>query len=113
MKVEFLRGGLVLVSALLLTLADAIIKVQSGQPGFALFSKWMLCSYVLYLAQVVLSFWLFRTNAEFTVYVNLFVLTYGIACLIVGTQFFGDTLNNYQKTGIALGFVSALLLNVK
>ena len=115
MKIEVLRVLLVVVSALFLTAADAIIKMQAGQPSFfpTLFSKWMLVSYGLYFAQVVMSFWLFRTGAEFTVYVNLFVLTYGVTCLLVGAYFFGDTLNVAQKVGIVLAFVSALLLNVK
>jgi drug/metabolite transporter (DMT)-like permease len=115
MKIEVLRLIIVVVSALMLTVADAVIKTQSGHPGFmsTVFGRWMGVAYLLYFLQVVLGFWLFRTGAVFTVYVNMFVLTYGIACLLVGVWLFKEVLNPLQWAGIGLGFLAAMLMNAK
>ncbi len=102
----------VFASAVLITIADALIKKVALGSGVlaALSDPWMLLICTLYLAQIVLAIYIFE-KGELAVYANLFIVFYSVLMVLFGMFFFREQLTALQAVGVVFALIGAVLLN--
>ena len=105
---------LVFLSAVLIILADTLIKKVSLQGSFtaAFLDPWMLVAYVLYFIQIVLAIIVFNHKGELAIYADLFVVFYCLFGVLIGVLFFKESLSAFQMVGVALAIIASILLNI-
>ncbi|MDP2648779.1 MAG: hypothetical protein U1D26_02805 [Patescibacteria group bacterium] len=105
--------SLVLVSALLIAIADAMIKKTSAGNAFSavILNPWFLAILALYFVQVLLAIYIFIHKGDLAVYGNIFVVFYSILMVIIGTLVFREHISATQSVGIVLALVGAVLIN--
>lgn len=112
---NILQIFLMLASAILIIVADAIIKKESLIHGFGstFLSPLMLLSYFLYFVQIVVAVYIFRKGGELAIYTNLYIIFYSILGIITGVIIFGEHLSFVHYVGILFALVGAILLNIR
>jgi len=109
-----LSGGVaVFASALLIAVADALIKKTGNSTTFlsATLSPWMLLICILYFIQILLALYIFINKGELALYANIFIVFYSILMVLLGIFAFKEHLTFVQGIGIVLALTGALLLN--
>lgn len=103
----------VLASAILIAVADALIKKAAVSGDFlsAILNPWMLAICGLYLAQILIVVYVFVQKGELAIYGNIFIIFYSISMVLLGVFFFNEHLTALQYIGIALALTGAILLN--
>ncbi len=106
---------LILFSAVTIIIADSLIKkISAGQTFSQVISNpWIIVICGLYLLQIFLIILVFIFAGELALYVNLFIIFYGILGIIIGISFFKETITTTQFIGITLGLIGAVLINLK
>ena len=106
---------LMLSSAVLIIVADAIIKKESLIHGFGntFLSPLMFLSYFLYFIQIVIAVYIFRKGGELAIYTNLYIIFYSILGIITGVIIFGEHLSTIHYIGILFALTGAVLLNLR
>lgn len=104
---------LLFISALLIAIADALIKrvSASGSLLAALLDPWMLVIAALYAIQIIIVTYIFIQKGELAVYGNLFIIFYSVTMVLLGILAFGEHLTIWQGAGIALALIGAVLIN--
>ena len=99
--------------AILVIAADAYIKrIGTGQTFMqSVGDRRMFIVCFLYLIQVWFATYTFLTG-ELAIWANMFIVFYGVLAVVVGAIMFGETLSVVQYTGIALGLIGAILMNL-
>lgn len=102
----------VFASAVLITVADALIKriAIAGSFWGAVTDPLMLVICALYFVQILLGIYIFRAG-ELAVYANLFIAFYSVLMIGFGVFFFSEHLTMLQVAGIALALIGAMLIN--
>jgi drug/metabolite transporter (DMT)-like permease len=103
------------LSALLIAVADSLIKKESvgGSLLNGIFSPLMIVVYVLYFIQIIIAVYLFKHGGELAIYANLYIIFYSILCVVTGVLIFGEHISQVQGAGILLALVGAFLINFK
>ena len=103
---------LIIISAINISVADAIIKHSSTGTTFmaSVCNPWAYVAYLLYFIEIWLSVIIFNLGGGFTIYTNLFMIFYCIFCILLGHLVFHDVLTVAQMVGIVLGLVASVLL---
>lgn len=109
----FVAITVVFVSAILIAVADALIKKASVPGDFwaTIQSPWMLAVCGLYLIQILIVVYVFVQKGELAIYGNIFIVFYAISMILLGVFFFNEQLTTLQYVGIALALTGAVLLN--
>lgn len=104
---------LILLSALLIGIADALIKKISLTHSFLLALKdpWMLAICALYLIQVVMIVYIFAHKGDLVIYGNIFIICYSIITVLLGLLVFKEHVSIVQILGIVLALMGAYLIN--
>ena len=104
---------LLFTSALLIAVADALIKKvsASGSLFAALLDPWMLVICLLYFIQIVIVTYIFIQKGELAVYGNLFIIFYSVMMILLGIFAFGENITFWQGVGIVLALGGAVLIN--
>src|ERR1043166_6332816 len=105
--------SLVFASALLITVADSLIKKTSISGGFfsALFSPWMLVLCALYFIQILMAIYIFMNRGSLAVYGNLYDVFYSILMVLTGIILFREQLTLLQIAGVCFAIVGGMLIN--
>lgn len=105
---------LVLLSALLIAVADIAVKHASAQATFvSVLGKplfWLAC--VFYLLQVLIAVYLFLWKAELSIYAILYIIFYSILCVLAGVILFHEPMSAMKFAGIIFALIGAVLLSV-
>jgi multidrug transporter EmrE-like cation transporter len=109
----FVGISAVFVSAVLIAVADALIKKVSISNTFlsATLHPWMIAVYILYFLQILLVIYIFMRGGDLAIYGNIFIIFYSILIVLLGVIVFKEHLSALQIVGIVLGLTGALLLN--
>jgi hypothetical protein len=112
---NFLQMSLMLASALLIIIADAIIKKESLVHGFTntFTSPLMILSYLLYFIQIIIAVYIFRKGGELAIYTNLYIIFYSILGILTGVIIFSEHLSIVHYVGIVFALIGAVLLNLR
>lgn len=104
--------GFVFASAVLIAVADALIKkvAVSGTFSSSVVNPWMAFICILYFIQILLAVYIFQ-KGDLAVYGNLFIVFYSILMVALGVFFFSEQITAVQLFGIVLALVGAVLLN--
>lgn len=105
--------GLVFASALLVTLADALIKKLGDGATFATVAldPRMIVVCALYFVQILLAVYIFTNKGGLAIYGNAFNVFYSLLMVSFGIFFFGEHLTGVQALGIVLALLGVTLLN--
>jgi hypothetical protein len=111
---NLLQAGLMLLSALLIIVADTIIKKVSllGSIAHTLNQPLMYVAYVLYLIQIGIAVYIFKNGGELAIYTNLYIIFYSILGILSGVLIFSEHLSLVQGIGIIFALTGAILLNI-
>lgn len=109
----FMGVAAVFLSALLVAVADAVIKQTTLTGNFlsALLSPWILLICTLYFLQVLLALYIFLNRGDLAVYGMLFNVFYSIAMILLGVLVFKEHITMWQSVGIALALAGTMLIN--
>ena len=101
------------VSALLIALADALIKKVSIQGSFFTTAThpMMIVILLLYIVQIWIAAYVFVKQGELAVYANIFIVFYSILMVMFGVFMFKEQLTSVQIAGIVMALGGAVLLN--
>jgi drug/metabolite transporter (DMT)-like permease len=104
----------IFLTALLVVIADSLIKEVSLKGGFiaALLNPWMLAVLLLYFIQIIIAIVVFENKGELALYVILYDVFYALMGVIIGIVFFEEKLSLVQIIGGALAIIGAILLNL-
>jgi len=105
--------GLVVTTAVLIAVADSLIK-KSGMAGDfwgVLLSPWMIGVFILYFLQILITLYIFLNRGELAVYANLFVAFYSIFTILIGVFVFKENLSLVQGFGIFIALIGVFLIN--
>ena len=105
---------LMVISALLIVIADTLIKKVStlGALPHLLLSPLMLVAYALYFIQIVIAAYIFIHGGELAIYTNLYIIFYSIMGVLSGVLIFSEHLSLIQGIGIIFALTGAVLLNI-
>jgi drug/metabolite transporter (DMT)-like permease len=108
-----LQITLVLVSALMIGVADAIIKKAAAVNSLtlALRDPWLLLACLLYLIQIGMIVYIFVHKGDLVIYGNIFIIFYSITTALLGVLIFKEHLSAVQILGILLALTGAVLIN--
>jgi len=106
---------LMLASAVLIIIADTIIKKESISHEFlkSFSSPLMILAYFLYFIQIVIAIYIFKKGGELAIYTNLYIIFYSILGIIAGVLIFSEHISLLQGIGIVFALIGAVLLNLK
>ncbi|HEV3244726.1 MAG TPA: hypothetical protein VG102_00015 [Candidatus Paceibacterota bacterium] len=104
---------IVFLSAILIAIADAIIKELSlpGKFYAAVFSPWMIAICVLYFIQILMALYVFVHKGDLAIYANVFIVFYSLCMVLLGMLYFGEQLTFVEGLGICLALAGVILLN--
>ena len=105
---------LIIISAINISVADAIVKQVSAGHTFwsTVVNPWTYLAYALYFIEIWLSVIIFRLGGEFTIYTSLFMVFYSVFCLTLGHFCFHDVLTPTESLGVMLGLMGAILMSL-
>ena len=105
---------LIIISAINISVADAIVKHITTTNTFwgSACSPWTYVAYLLYFIEIWLSILVFKLGGEFTIYTSLFMVFYSIFCLLLGNLYFHDVMTMRQMVGVGLGLSGAILMSI-
>jgi multidrug transporter EmrE-like cation transporter len=108
-----LQVTLVLITALMIGVADALIKKIAAAPSFAqaLRDPWMLAILFLYFLQVVIIVYIFTRKGDLLIYGNIFIIFYSVTTVLLGLLIFKENLSLVKIIGIILALAGAFLIN--
>lgn len=103
------------ISALLIIVADSIIKKESLSHGIlgSIKTPLMFLAYFLYFVQIVIAILIFRKGGELAIYTNLYIIFYSIMGILAGVLVFSEHISIIQYIGIVFALIGAVLLNLK
>lgn len=103
---------ILLAAAVLIAAADALIKQSAISGNFlaALRTPWLWAAVVLYLAEILLTVYLFLKHWQLGVAANVFVIFYSLGTVLLGYLFFQERLSLMQASGILLGLIGIFLM---
>ena len=106
---------LMLASALLIIIADTIIKKESLAHGLvnSLSTPLMFVAYALYFIQIIIAIYIFKKGGELAIYTNLYIIFYSILGILTGIIVFSEHISLMQSIGIVFALIGAVLLNLK
>ncbi len=112
---NILQIGLMTISALLIIVADSLIKKESLVHGImgSLKTPLMILAYLLYFIQIVIAVYIFKKGGELAIYTNLYIIFYSIMGILAGFLVFSEHISTIQFIGIAFALIGAVLLNIK
>jgi len=99
---------LVLCSAIIVTIADTLIKRVSTNDKYALLI-WCLVA-LFYILQSYVAYLLFKRGADLGLYSCIFVVFYAIFCCLNGHFLYNETISARQYVGIIVSLIGAALL---
>jgi drug/metabolite transporter (DMT)-like permease len=105
--------SLVLGSAILVAVADSLIKRLGDSAGFmaVALNPWMLAVCALYLIQILFAVYIFTHKGGLALYGNMFNVFYTILMTSFGVFFFSEQLSGVQLLGIVLALLGIVLIN--
>ncbi len=112
---HLIQTVLMVASALLIVIADSLIKKLSGEGSLAhiVFHPLMLLAYLLYFVQIIIAVYIFMHGGELAIYTNLYIIFYAILGVLSGVLIFSEHLSLVQGVGIIFALTGAVLLNIR
>jgi|SRR6185312_3466932 len=104
---------IVFLSAVLIAIADALIKQTSISGKFiaSALTPWMVLVCLLYFVQILMAVYIFVHKGDLAIYSNVFIVFYSILMVFLGIEYFGEQLTLVQALGVLLALAGAVLLN--
>ncbi|MDB5264577.1 MAG: hypothetical protein JWN64_148 [Parcubacteria group bacterium] len=111
--IAYLQLILIVLSGLIIAVADTIIKKSSAGISLvqALTNPWMLLAYLFYAVQIVFTVIVFMHHKELGIYANSFIVVYSLATIVLGIFIFKEYLSLLQVAGIVLALIGVVLMN--
>ena len=105
--------GAIFASALLIAIADSLVKKMSVTGGFiaAATNPWMIAVCILYFIQILLAVYVFINHGEFAVYADVYIIFYSILTVMAGIFIFKEHLTLLQSLGVIFTLIGAILIN--
>ncbi|MBI2024630.1 MAG: hypothetical protein HYT03_00875 [Candidatus Harrisonbacteria bacterium] len=105
---------LVLLAVSAVAIADVFLKRAGMGSGFgqAMKSLWFWGAVALYLFQIGVFLYLFISGTKLISVGVMQTILYAVIILGSGILFFGETLTALQATGVILGILGVILINI-
>lgn len=106
--------AIIVTASISVGVADALIKktALSGDFWQALKNPLAILILILYLAQIFFLFYIFKNQWKLSIVGNLQMVFCSLTLILIGVLIFGEKISLLQGTGIILGLVGVILMNI-